>query len=89
MRAASSPLTSPIGDYKARLRDPLFASRQQGSRGSVLKHFKPNGLRHHLNQVALDTGLALTVRGAARVGRDEVNWRRRYGVSVQPIPTHS
>jgi DNA transposition AAA+ family ATPase len=65
--------------------DPLFASRQNGSGGTILNHFKPNGLRQQLNQVAADTGLTLTVRGAAWVGRDESSWRRRHGISLQPI----
>lgn len=67
-------------------RDPLFASRQNENGAKVLKHFRPNGLRHVLNQVAYDTGLALTVRGGARTGTEEANWRRRYGLSLQPIP---
>lgn len=66
-------------------RDPLFASRRNDSGGKVLKHYKPNGLRQVLNAVALDTGLALTVRGAAWSGSDEASWRRRYGISLQPI----
>jgi hypothetical protein len=65
--------------------DPLFASRQDGTGGKVLKHYKPNGLRQVLNKVAFDTGLALTVRGASWGGPDDISWRRRYGISVQPI----
>ena len=60
-------------------------SRQNGVGGKVLRHYKPNGLRQTLNKVATDTGLALTVRGASWNTPDQGNWRRRYGISLQPL----
>jgi hypothetical protein len=65
--------------------DPLFASRQLRANSKVLTHYKPNGLRQVLNKVAYDTGLALTVRGGATRATEDVSWRRRYGISLQPI----
>ena len=65
--------------------DPLFASRPRNAARADMTSLKPNTVRLHLNKVAHNTGLALTVRGSSWAGPDEREWRTRYGVSVKPL----